>query len=87
MHLRYAFETVELDDQIVAVPVGDSSAKLHAILKLNKTAAFIFELLKNDVTEEEIVEALLDEYDESREKIVSDTHKYVEDFKEKGLLA
>lgn len=87
MHLKYNFETIKLDDRVVAVPVGDAADDFHAIMKLNETAAFIFDLLRNDITEEEIVAALLKEYNGTGEQLAIDTHNYLMDFREKGLLA
>jgi hypothetical protein len=43
-------------------------------------------LLKNDVSEEEIVEALEKEYGVSREKIATDVRNYVDVFQDKGML-
>lgn len=86
MHLKYTFETMELDDRSVAVPVGPGANDFHGILKLNETAVFILNLLKNEITEEEIVEAMEKEYNVSRDVLAADVHRYVSDFMEKGLL-
>ena len=87
MRLKYAFETMELDDQIVAVPVGDGSEEFHGVVKLNETAADIFNLLKEDISEEAIVEAMTEIYDAPKEALAADVRKCVADFMEKGLLS
>ena len=87
MRLKYEFEMVELDDQIIAVPVGEHVKDFHGVVKLNETAAFIFRLLSTDTTEAAIVDALRNEYDAQDERLSTDVHKYVNDFQEKGLLA
>lgn len=86
MRLRYSFETMELDDRLVAVPVGDHANEFHGVVKLNEVAAFIFELLKDDTTEEAIVDALEKEFDASRSTLAADAKKCIESFSEKGLL-
>lgn len=86
MRLKYIFETMELDDQIVAVPVGEGSDQIHGIIKMNKAAAFIFELLNKETTEEAIIDAMEKEYDVPRSVVAADVHRYVKDFMEKGLV-
>lgn len=86
MRLKYAFETMKLDDQTVAVPVGDGSEEFHGVVKLNEAAAEIFNLLKEDISEEAIVEAMAEIYDAPKEALAADVHKCVTDFMEKGLL-
>jgi len=58
MKLKFLFESMELDDQIVAVPVGKSAQEFRSIIKLNDSAAEMFSLLKQEITEEEMVVAL-----------------------------
>ena len=86
MRLKYQFETMELEDRIVAVPVGTDVNEFHGVVKLNETSAFIFELLKNDITEEAIVDAMQKEYDAPRSQIAEGVKKCIEEFEEKGLL-
>ena len=87
MRLKYTFEIMELDDNMVAVPVGDGSAAFQGVIKLNDTAAAIFALLKEETTEEAVVDAMAKEYDIDRETLASDVHNYLTTFREKELLA
>jgi hypothetical protein len=86
MHLKYTFETMELDDRIVAVPLNENMDEYRGIVKLNETAAFIFNLLREDVTEDDLVNALENVYDAPREVLLSDIKKYLHEFQEKGLV-
>lgn len=86
MRLKYTFETMELDDQVVAVPVGEGAEAFHGVIRLNETGAFIFELLKNDMTERDIVDAMKKEYDASAESLTADIHRYIDEFKGKEIL-
>lgn len=87
MKLKYTFETMELDDDTVAVPVGEGSEQFQGVVKLNKTGAIIFDMLKEDISEEAIVEAIEEKYNASRETISADVRKYIDIFREKGLLS
>ena len=86
MRLKLTFEKMDLDDQIVAVPVGANVGEFHGVIKLNETASFIFDQLKEDTTEEAIVNSIALEYDAPREAIIADVHRYIQEFQEKGLL-
>lgn len=86
MRLKYTFETMKLDDLIVAVPVGEQANEFHGVVKLNEVAASIFELLKNEITEEGIIDALEIEFDATRSELTDDVKKCIELFSEKGLL-
>ena len=63
MKLKYNFITNEVADKIVAVAVGEDLDKFNGFIKMNGTGAFIFEQLKNDVGEDEIVSAMRKAYD------------------------
>lgn len=76
MKLRYSFETIELDDEIVAVPVGRDSSNLSGILKLNKEGQEIISLLKEDTTEEEVIKSLSDKYD-NKSQIETYVHSFI----------
>lgn len=86
MRLKYTFEKMELNGQIVAVPVGDNADDYHGVVRMNETANAIFDLLAEDTTEEVIVEAMEKEYDVSKEILVADVKHYVQKFRKKGML-
>ncbi len=85
MKLKYTFEIMEIDDQLMAVPVGDGADEFRGILKLNASAVAIFGLLKEEISEEEIVEALKNEYEDSKE-LKTYVHDYLEQLKEAGFI-
>ena len=86
MHLKYTFETVELDNKIIAVPVGSDGSGFHGVIRLNETGAYILDLLKQETTEEAIITAMKNEYDTPEENIAKDVHAYLERFREKDIL-
>ena len=86
MRLKYTFETMELDDQIVAVPVGELAKEYHGVIKLNETAAFLLEHLQKETSEEELTAALAKEYSAAPAQLAEDVHRYLALFKEKGFL-
>ncbi len=86
MKLKYTFDLVEVDDHIVAVPVGGDEKPYHGVVKLNESAASIFKKLQEETNEDAVVEALLNEYNASKESLASAVHKCISELREKDLL-
>ena len=64
MKLKYTFEIVEIADELCAVPVGDNSENLHAVLQLNDVAAKMLKYIAESETPEEVHEKLCADYPE-----------------------
>ena len=86
MHVKNTLEPMELDDQIIAVPVGELAKEYHGVIKLNETGAFLLEHLKEETTEEDLVAALAKEYDLPPKRLTQDVHNYLALFRAKGFL-
>ena len=86
MKAKYTFEAMELDDGLVAVPVGDGAEQLHCVLKVNETAMKILNLLEKETTENAIVEALLKEYTGDKNEISNYVHEYIETLITEGIV-
>jgi len=86
LRLKFQFEKMKLEGKTVAVPVGENVDEFRGVVKLNETSAFIFDLLKEEISMDEIVEALEKEYDAPRSIIAADVKKCLEEFEERGLL-
>ena len=86
MKTRYSFELMELDDSIVAVPVGKGAEQFRGVLKVNDTAATILKLLEKDTSECMIVEALLKEYSGDKEDIKKYVHDYIEKLRKERFI-
>ena len=87
MKAKYTFEIMDLDDGLVAVPVGDGADQFHGVLKVNETAAAILKLIEQETTEEEIVDALLKEYNGNREEVAECVREYLETLNAEGVIA
>ena len=86
MKLKYNFISNEVADKIVAVAVGDDLQKFNGFIKMNDTGAYIFNMLKNDVTEDDIVAAMVKDYPDATEAEIRETvHDFVAQLIEKGI--
>ena len=86
MKLKQMYETMDLDDQVIAIPLGDREDGYHGVVKLNETGAFIFNLLRKEISEEEIIQAVQREYNAQVEKVCDDVRECIEALQSKGLL-
>ena len=76
MKLNKQFVTKDMGDSQVMVAVGGAS--FSGVVRSNRTAAFIVDLLKEETTEDAIVAAMLEKYDVSEEKARADVRKVIE---------
>lgn len=86
MKLKYTFETVEIADETVAVPVSANAEELPAVLHLNETASFILDHLREDTTEEALLAAVQKEYEGDPEQIRQAVHDLLTTLQENGII-
>lgn len=70
MKLKSNFITQDIDDTQFLVPVGGEA--FSGIVRSNETAAFIVDCLKEETTEDAIVDKMCAQYDAPREVIAAD---------------
>lgn len=87
MKLKYNFVTNEVADKIVAVAVGEDLENFNGFVKMNDIGAEIFEILKNDVTTEEIVSLMLQKHPEStKEEAEEAVSGFIAELKKNGIV-
>jgi hypothetical protein len=75
MKLRPDFITQDIDNTQFLVAVGAEA--FSGIVRSNKTAAFIVNCLKEETTEESIVDKMCAKYDADRETIAADVAEII----------
>ena len=87
MKIKSDFTIQKVGSSYVAIAVGETSKTFRTMIKLNTTGAFLWNLLsQKDLTEEELVDALLAEYDVDRETAANDVSKIVTVLTENHIL-
>lgn len=87
MKLKYDFVVNNVAGETVAVSVGDTADRFNGYIKLNETAAFIFGLLKNDISRDEIVASVLKKYpDATMDTACESVDELLEKLSTAGLL-
>ena len=87
MKIKEGFMLKQVCEEFMVVPVGAASVDFKSVIRLNETGAFLWKLMaEKDCTEEELVEALLAEYDVAREIAANDVHRIVEQLRESNIF-
>lgn len=87
MKIKENFVLRELCGSFVVVAVGEQTLNFKGLIKLNETGAFLWKnMAENDVTEEELLQALLSEYEVEKDIAQTDIKEFVDLLKEADLL-
>ena len=83
MKLKDTYITHDSDGEQILL---DTSSSFAGLIRNNKTAAFIVECLKEDTTQEKIVEAMLEKYDAPKDVLAKDVSDVIEKLRKVGAL-
>ena len=70
----------------IAVAVGQESISFNSMITTNETGAFLWEKLKEETTEKELLSALLAEYDVDEDTAKADISEFLAKLKDGKLL-
>ena len=83
MKLKDTYITHESNGEQILL---DTSSSFAGLIRSNKTAAFIVECLKEETTEEKIVEAMFEKYDAPKDVLAKDVSDVIEKLRKVGAL-
>lgn len=86
MKLKYQFAVRSVAGAHAAVAVGDSSRFYHNVIALNETGADIFSLIQDGLSEDQIVEHMLREYDVTEEVLRPEVQQLIQKLRDEQLL-
>ncbi len=78
MKIKEGFFLREIADTTVVVPTGILIHEFKGVIHLNETGKFIWELLQEDITIEEIADKLVEKYKFDQERAIKSTQKFIE---------
>lgn len=76
----------EVADNYIVVAVGERVKEFNGLINLNSTGAFLWKILENGAEEEDLVKALLEEYEIDEETARKDVSLFVAKIKEAKLV-
>ena len=83
MKLKDTYITHDSDGEQILL---DTSSSFAGLIRNNKTAAFIVECLKEEITQEKIVEAMFEKYDAPKDVLAKDVSDVIEKLRKVGAL-
>lgn len=86
MQVKDGFLLRQVAEDYAIVPIGEEVLEFSGILTCNETGAFLWKQLESDRTPEQLVDALLAEYEVSRTQAVVDVERFIEMLRASALL-
>lgn len=85
MKLKKGFLLREVAGRIVVVPEGDV-LNLNLMISLNGTGRFLWERLEKGASDQELKEALMDQYNVDEQLAGADVQAFIEKLNQHGFL-
>jgi len=87
MKIKKGFVTREIAGQTVIVGLGDASKIFGGVISINATGKFIWELMQNDISKEEIISEILKYYTgATEEQVAKDFDTFISVLSEVGII-
>lgn len=77
MKIKEGYVLREVARNNIVVPLGDAEVSFKGIMTLNDVGTFIWKMLENGATKEELLNAVLNEYDVDEETASKDIDRYI----------
>ena len=86
MKLKPNFELRDVCGEQVVIPCGIENVNFDSIIHLNETGAFLFKLLQQGAEREDLVSALLEEYDVAPDRAAKDVDVFIQKVRDADVL-
>ena len=86
MKIKDGFILREIIGTWVIVPIGERIIEFSGLTTLNKTGAFLWQKLENEITKEELLKAVINEFEIDDTTAKKDVEEFVCELMYKGLI-
>lgn len=86
MKIKDDFILRKVADSYIVVPVNKLTLDFNGIINLNETGAFLFRHMQQGADREDLINALLEEYDVTRDIAAADTDIFIEKVRKADVL-
>ncbi len=87
MKAKPGFVVRNIADEFILMPTGDNIGKFNGTVLLNEVSAFVWEKLQNPLSKEDLLNAVLDEYEVSRDTAAKDLDSLLETLRGYDVIA
>lgn len=85
MGLKDNYILHKMNNEYVIIEINDGALEFSHVFYINESAAFMFNLLKDGKSKQEIIDSMLDEFDASKDVLSVDYDNFIKLLKEKGI--
>ena len=86
MKVKDGFVLRNVVDEYIVMPTGENIAKFDGAVVLNEVSAFVFEQMKRPVSREDLLEAVLNEFEADKATAEADLDALLKQLTEMGLI-
>ena len=86
MRISDQFILRQIAGEYIIIPTGQTTLKFNGMITVNEQGAFLWEALKEEITEDALIDALLEEYDTDRQTAQADVAEFLEVLRQKRIL-
>ena len=86
MRIKEGFVLRNVMDEYIVMPTGDNIAKFDGAVVLNEVSAFIYKLLETPISRDDLLIAILAEYDVDEATASADLDNILKKFMDMGIL-
>ncbi len=86
MRIEKEFILREIAGDYVIVPTGKTALEFNGLITVNELGAFIWKKMQQDISEDNLVSAILDEYEVQEETARNDVKEFLGKLEEYNIL-
>lgn len=86
MKIKQGFVLRNMGGQAVVVSVGAASKVFNGMIRLNDTGEFLWTLMTQECTQEDLVAAMVEKYDVTEEVAKRDVENFINTLKKPGII-
>ena len=86
MKIKEGFIIREVAGNFIVVAVGSAVKQFNGVITLNETGSFLWKKLQDGCEKQDLVNALLEEYEVSEEIALADVSAFIDKLDNAGLL-
>lgn len=86
MKIKQGFVLRQVANTNIVVPIAQNALNYQGMLSLNETGAFLWQQLEKDQTQEDLLNAILNEYDIDEVTAKKDIEDFVKSIRDIGAL-
>lgn len=86
MRIKKDFILREIAGDYIIIPTGTTALEFNGLITVNEVGVALWEMLQEEVTLDDLVKGILDEYDVSEEIAREDIQEFLEELIKGGIL-